>query len=188
VNPTCKLLPVESSDSSRANLQVGKGGLTLYFRISSGLNLARGCFAPKQTACSMKVLTFLDAFTNWASIQSDLKAVALVGSYGREGATEGSDVDLLILTTDVAKYVGNRSWVSLFGESSECRIEDWGKVTSLRTFYTSGLEVEYGFTTLDWARSPMDAGSLRVVSDGMKILFDPQKILSMVQREVSSGE
>jgi hypothetical protein len=28
----------------------------------------------------------------------------------------------------------------------------------------------------------MDAGSLRVVSDGMKILFDAQNILSTVQR------
>jgi Streptomycin adenylyltransferase len=130
----------------------------------------------------MNVWAFLEAFSNWASAQPDIKAVALVGSYARDASTEGSDVDLLILTTDVAKYFSDRSWVSRFGADSECRIEDWGKVRSLRTFYSDGLEVEYGFTTPDWAQKPMDAGSLRVVSDGMKILFDPQNILSEVQR------
>jgi hypothetical protein len=132
----------------------------------------------------MDVSAFLKAFNCWASAQPDVKAVALVGSYARDAATEGSDVDLLILTTDVSKYINDRSWVSQFGEESECRIEDWGKVTSLRTFYKDGLEVEYGFTTPDWAKIPMDAGSLRVVSDGMKILFDAQNILSTVQLKV----
>jgi hypothetical protein len=134
----------------------------------------------------MNVSAFLEAFNCWASAQPDVKAVALVGSYARDEATEGSDVDLLILTTDVAKYISDRSWVSLFGEATECRVEDWGKVTSLRAFYTGGLEVEYGFSAPDWAKRPMDAGSLRVVSDGLKILFDAQNILSAVQGEVST--
>lgn len=134
----------------------------------------------------MNVSAFLEAFKHWASSQPDVKAVALVGSYARDAATKGSDVDLLILTTDVAKYISDHSWVSLFGDVAECRVEDWGKVTSLRTFYKDGLEVEYGFSTPHWAKRPMDAGSLQVVSDGMKILFDAQNILSLVQQEVLS--
>jgi len=97
---------------------------------------------------------------------------------------QDSDVDLLILTTDISKYINDRSWVSLFGEAPEFSVEDWGKVTSLRTFYKGGLEVEYGLSTPDWAKKPMDAGSLAVVSDGMKMLFDAQNILSTVQRKV----
>jgi len=135
----------------------------------------------------MNVSAFLEAFSCWASAQPDVKAVALVGSYARDAATDGSDVDLLILTTDVAGYISDHSWVTRFGDVGECRVEDWGKVTSLRTFYKDGLEVEYGFATPDWAQRPMDAGSLRVMSDGMKILFDAQNILSMVQRGLSSG-
>ena len=131
----------------------------------------------------MNVSAFLEAFNSWASAQTDVKAFALVGSHARDAATEDSDVDLLILSTDIAKYINDRSWLSQFGEASECRVEDWGKVTSLRTFYQDRLEVEYGFSTPDWAKRPMDAGSLRVVSDGMKILFDPQNILSTVQQE-----
>ena len=135
----------------------------------------------------MNVTSFLESFNSWASSQTDVKAVALVGSYARDAATEGSDVDLLILTTDVAKYISDPSWVSMFGKTSEFLVEDWGKVTSMRTFYRDGLEVEYGFASPDWARRPMDAGSLKVVMDGMKILFDPQNILSAVQQEVLSG-
>ena len=126
-------------------------------------------------------------FGQWVASQPDVKAAALVGSYARDAATEGSDVDLLILVSDVAKYIHDQSWVSLFGEVAECREEDWGEVTSVRTFYKDGLEVEYGFTTPSWADIPIDAGSFRVVSDGMKILFDPLDILSAVQREVLSS-
>ena len=135
----------------------------------------------------MNVSSFLEAFSLWVSTQADVKAVALVGSYARDAATESSDVDLLLLTTDVAKYIADRAWVSLFGEATACRVEDWGKVTSVRTFYKSGLEVEYGFSTPDWAQMPMDAVISRVVSDGMKVLFDPQGILSTVLREILSG-
>jgi uncharacterized protein len=135
----------------------------------------------------MNISAFLEMFSRWAATQPDVKATALVGSYARDAATPGSDVDLLILVGDVAKYVRNQSWVMLFGEVAECREEDWGKVTSLRTFYKDGLEVEYGLTTPDWAEMPMDAGSIRVVADGMKILNDPLGILSVVQREVLSG-
>jgi hypothetical protein len=135
----------------------------------------------------MNVSAFLELFSRWASAQPDVKAVALVGSYARDAATEGSDVDLLILAADVIKYIRDQSWASLFGEVAECQEEDWGQVTSLRTFYRDGLEVEYGFSTPDWADVPMDAGSFRVVSDGMQILYDPLGILSAVQREVLSG-
>jgi predicted nucleotidyltransferase len=135
----------------------------------------------------MNVSAFLELFAQWAGAQPDVKAIALVGSYARDAATSSSDVDLLILTTDVAKYIGDQSWVSQFGEVAECLEEDWGRVTSVRIFYRDGLEVEYGFSTLDWADMPIEAGSFRVVSDGMKVLYDPLEILSAVEREVLSS-
>jgi Streptomycin adenylyltransferase len=135
----------------------------------------------------MNVSAFLEMFGRWAAAQPDVKAAALVGSYARDAATPGSDVDLLILVADVAKFIREQSWVSQFGEAAECREEDWGRVTSLRTFYKDGLEVEYGFATSDWAEMPIDAGSFRVVADGMSILYDPLGILSAVQREVLTG-
>jgi uncharacterized protein len=135
----------------------------------------------------MNVSAFQEMFGRWAAAQPDVKAVALVGSYARDAATPDSDIDLLILVADVATYIRDQSWVSLFGEVTECREEDWGRVTSLRAFYQNGLEVEYGFSTPDWADMPIDAGSFRVVSDGMKVLYDPLDILSIVQREILSN-
>lgn len=132
----------------------------------------------------MDVTAFLEMFIRWAGNQPDLKAVALVGSHARDAAAEGADVDLLILSTDVAKYIRDQSWLATFGEVRQSSQEDWGKVTSLRTFYENGLEVEYGFSTPEWANLPLDAGSFRVVSDGMKILYDPLDILSTVLTQI----
>ncbi|MGH9900283.1 MAG: nucleotidyltransferase domain-containing protein [Pyrinomonadaceae bacterium] len=133
------------------------------------------------------VTAFLESFSLWASAQPDIEGVALVGSYARDAATEESDVDLLILTPDVAGYLRDRSWLSRFGEAAPCREEDWGRVTSLRAFYEGGPEVEYGFSTPDLADVPVDPGTSRVVSDGMKILYDPRGLLATLQREVVSG-
>ena len=132
----------------------------------------------------VNVSDFLEAFSRWARARPDIEAVALVGSYARGAATEGSDLDLVILTSSAERYLRDRSWVSLFGEVAQCREEDYGRVRSVRAFYGSGLEVEYGFTTPDWAEAPIDAGTLRVVADGMKVLHDPRGIIARMRREV----
>ena len=139
------------------------------------------------SALSAKVSAFLETFSRWAGSQPDVTAIVLVGSYARGTASEGSDVDLVILTSDVHRYFRDRSWVSLFGEVAEYREEDYGRLTSLRAFYGGGLEVEYGFSTPDWATVPIDAGTLRVVKDGVKVLHDPQGIIGGMQREIESS-
>ena len=133
------------------------------------------------------VSAFLDTFCRWASVQPDIEAVALVGSYARDGATAGSDVDLVVLTSDVDRHVRDRSWVLLFGEPLECLEEDYGRVTSVRAFYSGGLEVEYGFTTPDWAEAPIDPGTRQVVANGMKVLYDPHGIIARLQGEIRSS-
>ena len=135
-----------------------------------------------------KVSAFLEAFALWARSQPDIEAVALVGSYARGAATESSDVDLVILTPGVDKYLHDRSWISLFGEAPECREEAYSRVTSVRAFYESGLEVEYGFTTPDWADMPVDEGTLSVLKKGMKILYDPLGRVARTQREIAANE
>ena len=118
----------------------------------------------------MNVSVFLEAFSRWARSQPDIEAVALVGSLARETATEGSDIDLIIVTYGPDRYLCDWSWVSMFGEVAACQKESYGKVTSIRAFYGGGLEVEYGFTMQDWAAAPIDAGTLRVVAGGIKAL------------------
>ena len=96
-------------------------------------------------------------------------------------------MDLLILTTKRERYLLDQTWVSLFGETGRCQIEDWGKLKSLRIHYRNWLEVEYGLSTPEWASSPLDDGTLRVVSDGIKILYDPNGLLGRVQQQAKQG-
>jgi hypothetical protein len=100
------------------------------------------------------VARLLKDFTAWIRTQPDVQAAALVGSYARDAATGLSDVDLLVLTTDAEKYFQNRQWISIFGAVDKCDVENWGKVEALRVFYKGNVEVEYGFSTPDWAVAP----------------------------------
>ena len=131
----------------------------------------------------MDVKAFLDKFSGWASLRPDIEGVALVGSYAGDVPNEQSDVDLIILTKQSEGYLNDPSWASAFGEVGERKVEDWGRVKSLRVFYNDSLEVEYSFALPDWADIPVDPGTHRVVSDGMKILFDPRGLLIRLQQE-----
>ena len=68
------------------------------------------------------------------------EGVALVGSYAREAATEDSDVDLMILTFERARYFENQDWLSLFGEIERATNETWGAVNVIRAIYKLALK------------------------------------------------
>jgi len=128
-----------------------------------------------------KIDRFLIEFTDWAQAQPDIEAVALVGSYARDAATETSDVDLVVITSQPDRYLGNRGWLERFGQVHRRQIEDYGKLTSIRVWYTDGREVEYGITDESWAALPLDDGTQRVISDGMRVLLERKPILNRHQ-------
>ena len=128
-----------------------------------------------------KINQFLNHITQWASIQSDIQALALVGSHARNVATKTSDVDLVLITIDPNQYLHNPRWVERFGTIETLQVEDYGLVTSIRVWYTDGLEVEYGITDERWAAVPLDEGTWHVIADGMRILFERGTILSRHQ-------
>jgi len=121
---------------------------------------------------------FLDAFVTWASNQADVQGIALVGSYARAAGRDDSDIDLVILTDQPSKYLADLTWIERFGVVEKHQNEDYGKLISVRVWYQNGAEVEYGFTTPDWAAAPLDAGTSRVISDGMIVLFERGNLLS----------
>jgi len=127
---------------------------------------------------------FLDRFADWAHTQPDVMAVALVGSHARNTATETSDVDLVVITRQPDRYLRNQGWIRRFGPIDQQRIEDYGKVTSIRVWYTDGREVEYGITGESWAALPLDEDTRRVLSDGMRVLFERGPILSRHQLDL----
>lgn len=135
----------------------------------------------------MNVDRLLEQFTLWISIQADVRSAALVGSHARDAATEASDVDLMVLTTDVSKYVQKHEWITTFGDVDTYSVERWGRVTALRVFYKQAGEVEYNFSQPEWADVPVDDGTQRVVSNGMRILFDPHAILQRLQEALATA-
>jgi predicted nucleotidyltransferase len=124
------------------------------------------------------IRSFLDRFLQWASAEEDVQGVALVGSYARGEARSDSDVDLVLLTNQPQKYREDLKWLELFGTVVKYQTEDYGKLISVRVWYQDGREVEYGLTTPDWAALPLDAGTERVIRDGMLVLFERGALLS----------
>jgi len=114
----------------------------------------------------------------WATKRKDIRAAALVGSYAKNAATASSDVDLVIITEKPQRYFSNTDWVRIFGVVITKAVENYGKLTSLRVWYESGLEVEYGFTTREWANTPLDKGTKQVIDDSLRVLFEKEVLLS----------
>lgn len=52
------------------------------------------------------------------------------------------------------------------------RSEQWGPMHERRIRLASGLVVEFGLTTPEWAALPLDPGTTPVLSDGCKIVVD----------------
>ena len=97
--------------------------------------------------------------------------------FGKSGRFPGGP-DLVILAEQPRKYLEDIIWAEQFGEIEKYQVEEYGKLTSLRVWYHSGHEVEYGLTTLDWAAQPLDVGTERVIYNGMLVLFERKPLLS----------
>ena len=126
---------------------------------------------------------FLKRFSNWAFAQTNIKAMALVGSYARNAETETSDIDLVIITTQPEVYLQNQRWVDNFGKVGRQQVEDYGLLTSIRVWYVDGPEVEYGISDERWSALPLDEGTRQVIKDGMRIIFEREPILSRHQKD-----
>ncbi len=121
---------------------------------------------------------FLMNLRAWAELQEDIAGVLLVGSQARGQAREDSDVDVVLLAQAPTRYLEERSYLNRFGSVTRVEEEDWGRVTSLRVWYAEGLEVEFSWTDPDWAALPPDPGTREVVSDGARIVFDRNGLLT----------
>ena len=131
---------------------------------------------------------FINQVIDWAKSEEGVLGVALVGSHARGEARLDSDIDFVIISSDPCRYVDDSSWICSFGEIKSCKTENWRILTSLRVFFRDGLEVEFGFSSLEWVAIPPDSGTAEVVADGMKILLDSTSLLARLQEEVARKE
>jgi hypothetical protein len=125
----------------------------------------------------------------WASSNREISALGVAGSWARGAERMSSDVDLVVLTTSPDSYIQSEEWLSDFGDPPVVRTQEWGGVLiERRVRLNSGLEIEFGFTRPAWAAvAPVDAGTRRVVSDGMRPLYDPVGLLAKLIAEVRGG-
>ncbi len=122
----------------------------------------------------------------WARTETNVRAIASVGSHARGTARAGSDVDLVVLTNVPEFFRADTSWLDAIGwRGADSRLLKWqdeehGVLWSRRLWLEQGrLEVEIGFARPAWAEvNPLDPGTQRVVADGCRILHDPDRLLA----------
>jgi uncharacterized protein len=125
-------------------------------------------------ARAAEIEAVIDAVTLWASDRPDVAGLLLVGSCARGAARPSSDVDFVLLTTRPYS-----AWDSDPAIGELTRTRSWGPITERRFVTSSGLEVELNVGTPDWAAvAPVDPGTLRVVNDGARALYDPAGLLT----------
>jgi hypothetical protein len=127
---------------------------------------------------STEVAELIARVTRWAAGRADVVGLLLVGSVARGEARAGSDVDLVVLSTDPDGYA-DHAFAEALGFGEPIRIKAWGPVMERRFRTGSGLEVEFAFGTPEWAAvDPVDPGTHRVVTDGCRPLHDPADLLA----------
>ena len=121
-----------------------------------------------------RVERVLERAVAWARQQPDIRGLALVGSWARGTARAGSDVDLVVLTSRPGRYLADDHWTAALGDAEVVHTHAWGVLTERRLLLDGDLEVEVGITEPAWAATdPVDPGTRRVVTDGLRILHDP---------------
>jgi uncharacterized protein len=124
----------------------------------------------------------IERVTRWAAARNDVLGLLLVGSCARHAARPDSDIDLVLLTEEITRYADN-TWVDELNLGKLTRVRSWGPITERRFLTNTGLEVEINIGPRGWANAaPVDPGTQRVVTDGARILHDPEDVLITLLR------
>jgi uncharacterized protein len=128
----------------------------------------------------------LGVVADWAGRTAVIRGIALAGSRARGEVRPDSDVDLIVLTPDPgafrdSSWVASIAWSEIGEVTSSWQDQTYGVAWSRHLRLAPDFEVEFCFAAISWADiDPIDPGTLRVVSDGCCILYDPDGSLSRV--------
>lgn len=117
-------------------------------------------------------MEFIDTFKKFATSTAAIECVIVVGSHARGTSKPTSDLDLCIITTNKRQMIENPDFVEAFGKVVKIQKEYYGACTSIRVWYESGLEVEFGIVEPSWIDKPLDSGTFKVLNDGYKVIVD----------------
>jgi predicted nucleotidyltransferase len=137
----------------------------------------------------LEVEALLNVLARWAPERRDVRAVALVGSWAYGAPRPDSDVDVVLLTEEPALYTDAEEWVEELGGVGLVNTQSWGAITERRFVLPSGLEVELGVGRPSWAAvAPLDEGTRRVATDGLRAVYDPDGLLAALLARLSQPE
>jgi len=128
----------------------------------------------------MNPIEFIQNLTNKVMHNDNVSLVLLVGSFARGDYKPTSDIDLMIVTNQKKELLDNTSFYAEFGKVMKKKIEYYGECTSIRVFYSNGLEVEFGFVNHSWLNVPLDKGTRAVLVDGYSVLYDREGIFPKI--------
>jgi len=135
-------------------------------------------------------LAILEIITDWAKSREDIRGLALVGSHARNKARLDSDIDLVFLTKNPGDFRNISSlttidWSLAGVQPATWTDEEYGLVWSRRMWLKPEHEIEFAFAPLSWADvSPIDSGTHQVVSDGCRVLYDPDGLLKRLRAAI----
>lgn len=125
----------------------------------------------------------IDRVADWSTTQSDLAASLVVGSYAYGRPRMGSDIDLVLLFQDPDARLADLGFLNaLLPKGRLFRSEQWGPMHERRVRLPSGLQVEVGISSPQWAAVPVDPGTAKVLTDGCRVLFDPEGLVGAALR------
>lgn len=131
----------------------------------------------------------LENLKSFAAADASIQAVIVVGSFANGTGGPDSDVDLIIITSDTNRYLGDFAWVYQFGKALSGEHEDYELVQSVRVFYENGPEVEFGITTMDWIADKEFKSTGKILSGGYRVIYDPDNVIDQFyERAKSSGQ
>jgi uncharacterized protein len=137
---------------------------------------------PSITKRRREVEELLQRFHGWARVHDDIRALAVVGSWARETPRHDSDLDLVVLTDIPDDYAEGSHWVRELGRFELVGTRARGRLTERRLRSPTGLEIDVGFAHTGWASVPLDAGTRRVVEDGLRPVYDPDGRLARLPK------
>jgi RimJ/RimL family protein N-acetyltransferase len=133
-----------------------------------------------------EVEALLSHVAEWARDRPDLVAVAMVGSRARGTARPDSDLDLVLLSHEPARYIEQEDWAWQLGAAAVQATAHRGMLIEQRLTTASGLELDIGIGSPRWASvGPLDPGTARVTRDGLRIIHDPEGVLARLREAVA---
>jgi aminoglycoside 6-adenylyltransferase len=135
--------------------------------------------------------SILKRFVAWAFVEPTVRSALIVGSQARSitPADQWSDLDVLVLTTDMPKLLDSAEWVERFGPVVLTFLEatSVGDFRERRVLYSDGADVD--FAILPAQGQAVVAGhpaAQSVLGRGYEVLIDKDRFWSTVPRSTLS--